>query len=88
MGPCRVFRIERETGKAAGAMKSLKLTGELRGSFAGLEDIEFDSAGRLWGQSESGTRKYVHWATHFPYIFEIDVSKLRQEGGMQDQPPK
>ncbi|HUL94817.1 MAG TPA: hypothetical protein VLT89_02340 [Usitatibacter sp.] len=44
---------------------------------AGLEDIEFDSAGRLWGLSESGSRKYMDWATHFPQVFEIDVSKLR-----------
>ena len=44
---------------------------------AGLEDIEFDSSGRLWGQSESGSRKYMHWATHFPQVFEIDVAKLR-----------
>ena len=44
---------------------------------AGLEDIEFDDLGRLWGLSESGTRKYMKWATHFPNIFEIDVTKLR-----------
>ncbi|HXF78430.1 MAG TPA: hypothetical protein VN598_06185 [Usitatibacter sp.] len=44
---------------------------------AGLEDIEFDDLGRLWGLSESGTKKYMKWATHFPNIFEIDVTKLR-----------
>jgi hypothetical protein len=44
---------------------------------AGLEDIEFDELGRLWGLSESGTRKYMKWATRFPNIFEVDVTKLR-----------
>lgn len=44
----------------------------------GLEDIEFDAAGRLWSLSESGSRKYVDvWATRFPFVFEIDVAKLR-----------
>jgi hypothetical protein len=44
----------------------------------GLEDIEFDAAGRLWSLSESGSRKYFEvWATRFPFVFEIDVSKLR-----------
>ena len=44
---------------------------------AGLEDIEFDDLGRLWGLSESGTRKYMTWATRFPNIFQVDVTKLR-----------
>ena len=44
----------------------------------GLEDIEFDAAGRLWSLSESGSRKYFEvWATRFPFVFEIGVSKLR-----------
>ena len=41
----------------------------------GLEDLAFDGK-TLWGLSESGTRKYLHWATRFPFIFEIDVAKL------------
>ena len=28
---------------------------------AGLEDLAVDEAGALWGLSESGTRKYLHW---------------------------
>jgi DNA-binding beta-propeller fold protein YncE len=44
---------------------------------AGLEDLTVDEAGHLWGQSESGTRKYLHWETRFPYIFQIDVGKLK-----------
>jgi DNA-binding beta-propeller fold protein YncE len=44
---------------------------------AGLEDLTVDASGRLWGLSESGTRKYLHWPTHFPYIFRIDIGKLQ-----------
>jgi DNA-binding beta-propeller fold protein YncE len=44
---------------------------------AGLEDLTVDDAGRLWGLSESGTRKYRDWETRFPYIFQIDVDKLK-----------
>ena len=44
---------------------------------AGLEDLTVDSSGRLWGLSESGTRKYMHWDTRFPYIFQIDPGKLK-----------
>ncbi|MDP3759875.1 MAG: hypothetical protein Q8R01_05085 [Ramlibacter sp.] len=44
---------------------------------AGLEDIAVDDAGRLWSLSESGTRKYLHWETKFPYIFRIDTGKLK-----------
>ena len=29
------------------------------------------------GLSESGTRKYLDWATRFPYIFEIDTGRLK-----------
>lgn len=36
---------------------------------AGLEDLTVDESGRLWGLSESGTRKYMAWETKFPYIF-------------------
>ncbi|MGC1175914.1 hypothetical protein [Polaromonas sp.] len=44
---------------------------------AGLEDLSFDESGRLWGLSESGTRKYLHWTTRFPYLFTIDAGKLQ-----------
>jgi hypothetical protein len=45
----------------------------------GLEGIAFDSSGRLWAVSESGTRKYQRWGDpfHFPFVFEIDVAKLK-----------
>ncbi len=44
---------------------------------AGLEDLTVDDSGRLWGLSESGTRKYLNWQTRFPYIFRIDTGKLK-----------
>lgn len=44
---------------------------------AGLEDLTIDGQGRLWGLSESGTRKYLGWATHFPFIFQIDTGRLQ-----------
>lgn len=44
---------------------------------AGLEDLTVDDAGRLWGLSESGTRKYLAWDTKFPYLFRIDTDRLR-----------
>lgn len=44
---------------------------------AGLEDLAVDASGRLWGLSESGTRKYLHWETRFPFIFRIDTGRLQ-----------
>ena len=45
----------------------------------GIEGIAFDAGGRLWAVSESGTQKYLRWGRqfNFPFIFEIDVVKLR-----------
>jgi hypothetical protein len=44
---------------------------------AGVEDIDFDVDGGLWAVSESGTRKYLQWETRFPFLFRLDVGKLR-----------
>lgn len=43
-----------------------------------IENIVFDKDGRLWALSESGARKY-HRPNDpdFPFIFEIDVAKLK-----------
>lgn len=43
----------------------------------GIEDIEFDADGGLWAVSESGTRKYLAWATKWPFVFRLDVGRLR-----------
>lgn len=62
----RLYRLDRQ-----GAVKAQY---ELP---AGLEDLTIDDAGRLWGLSESGTRKYLAWETKFPYLFHIDVARLK-----------
>jgi hypothetical protein len=65
-----------------GKLYHLDRQGTIKAQFqmvAGLEDIEFDDLGRLWGLSESGTRKYMKWDTHFPNIFAIDVTKLKEK---------
>ncbi len=54
--------------------------GEVKASYempAGLEDLTFDESGRLWGLSESGTRKYLYWPTKYPFVFVINTSALR-----------
>ncbi|MFT4195871.1 hypothetical protein [Ottowia sp.] len=43
----------------------------------GLEGLAVDEAGRLWSLSESGARKYLHWAVRFPFVFQIDTARLR-----------
>ena len=55
-------------------------TGELLGLFqvmAGVEDLSFDSANRLWSVSEAGSLRWRRWETYFPLIFSIDVERLR-----------
>ena len=47
----------------------------------GLEDLDFDAEGRLWGVSESGTRKYLSWGARFPFVFAIDLARLAPSGG-------
>ncbi|HUR90125.1 MAG TPA: hypothetical protein VMZ74_13635 [Ramlibacter sp.] len=45
----------------------------------GIEGIGFDSRGKLWAITESGTRKYLRWGErfNFPFIFEIDTTRLK-----------
>jgi len=62
----KLYRIDRQ-GKV---LNTYEMT-------AGLEDLTVDESGALWGLSESGTRKYLHWETRFPFIFRIEVDKLR-----------
>jgi DNA-binding beta-propeller fold protein YncE len=62
-----------------GKLYKLDRQGNVKGEYAmpaGLEDLTVDDSGRLWGLSESGTRKYIGWETKFPYIFSIDTAKL------------
>jgi len=63
-----------------GKLYRLDRQGSLKAQYempAGLEDLTVDAQGRLWGLSESGTRKYLHWPTRFPFIFQIDPAKLK-----------
>ena len=63
-----------------GKLYKLDRKGNIKAQYemvAGLEDLAVDEQGRLWGLSESGTRKYIDWATRFPYIFRIDPAKLK-----------
>lgn len=55
-------------------------TGAVQAEYAmvpGLEDLSVDAKGELWGLSESGTQKYQHWATRFPFVFRIDTGALQ-----------
>jgi hypothetical protein len=63
-----------------GKLYRLDRQGEVKAQYemvVGLEDLGFDASGRLWAVSESGTRKYLHWPTRFPFVFEIDPAKLK-----------
>jgi DNA-binding beta-propeller fold protein YncE len=63
-----------------GKLYRLDRQGNVRAQYdmtAGLEDLTVDESGRLWGMSESGTRKYLAWETRFPFIFRIDTGKLQ-----------
>jgi hypothetical protein len=44
---------------------------------AGTEDIGFDAKGHLWTVSEAGSKRWLAWATFFPVIFQVDMSRLR-----------
>jgi hypothetical protein len=43
----------------------------------GLEDLDFDGAGRLWTVSEAGSLRWSKWSKRFPVIFSIDPGKLK-----------
>jgi len=63
-----------------GRLYRLDPSGKVKAEYemtAGLEGLAFDSGGHLWALSESGSRKYLYWGTAFPFVFEIDVSRLR-----------
>jgi hypothetical protein len=71
--------ISSSSGKF-GKLYRVDRRGEVKAQYemtVGLEDLGVDRAGRLWAVSESGTRKYMHWDTRFPFVFEIDTAKLK-----------
>jgi hypothetical protein len=69
------------SGSRDGAIHRLdRRTGQIQATYAapaGVEDIAFDGTGRLWASSEAGSRRWSTWATFFPLIFALDVSRLR-----------
>jgi len=46
---------------------------------AGLEDIGFDENGHLWSVSEAGSRRWQHWRTFYPLVFQVDLLKLGRD---------
>jgi hypothetical protein len=78
-GPDGDIWVSASSGKF-GKLYRLDRKGNVKAQYEmviGLEDLGFDASGRLWAVSESGTRKYMHWDTRFPYVFEIDLAKLK-----------
>jgi hypothetical protein len=63
-----LYRVDRKTGAALARYEMPSR----------IENIVFDRDDRLWAISESGSRKYQRPGDpDFPFIFEIDVGKLR-----------
>ncbi|HYC36388.1 MAG TPA: hypothetical protein VEC19_08190 [Usitatibacter sp.] len=63
-----------------GKLHRLDRAGAVQASYEmmpGIEDLGFDAAGRLWAVSESGTKKYLSWGTKFPFVFAMDMTKLK-----------
>jgi hypothetical protein len=61
-------RVDRSTGEALARYEMPSR----------MENIVFDGDGRLWAISEAGSRKYHRPGDpDFPFIFEIDVGKLK-----------
>ena len=44
---------------------------------AGIEDLSFDEAGKLWSVSEAGSLRWQRWETWFPLIFSLDAGRLK-----------
>lgn len=69
------------SGSRDGALLRLNpATGQIQARYAmpaGIEDIAFDDQGLLWAVSEAGSIRWSAWATHFPLIFALDISRLR-----------
>ena len=70
-----------QSGSAGGVVQRLDpATGNLLDLFevmAGIEDLSFDRAGRLWSVSEAGSLRWRRWETWFPLIFSLDVGRLK-----------
>jgi len=70
------------SGNTWSKLRRLDRSGKVVASYdvpIGIEGIALDASGKLWAVTESGTRKYLRWGAkfNFPFVFEIDTSKLR-----------
>jgi hypothetical protein len=65
----------------AGALKRLDAaSGAVLASYEmviGVEDISFDTHGRLWTVSEAGSLRWSRWSHAYPLLFSIDPARLR-----------
>lgn len=72
--------VTRSTGKFGELLRLDAGTGAVEARYAmaaGIEDVSFDSRGRLWALSEAGSRRWNDWPTFFPLVFSVDVAKLK-----------
>lgn len=55
-------------------------TGAVQAEFpapVGIEDLGFDTAGRLWTVSEAGSSKYLNWPAFHPLVMRLRPDALR-----------
>ena len=72
--------VTRSSGSFGELVRLDQKTGEVLARHAlpaGTEDIGFDSKGHLWTVSEAGSKRWLAWATFFPVVFQVDMSRLR-----------
>ena len=72
--------VTRSSGSFGELVRLDTKTGAVQARFpmpAGTEDISFDSKGYLWTVSEAGSKRWLSWATFFPVVFQVDMSRLR-----------
>lgn len=43
----------------------------------GIEDLGFDSEGKLWSLSEAGSLRWSKWSKSFPMVFQVETAKLK-----------
>jgi len=63
----RLFKLDPKTGSILTRYEMV----------IGIEDIGFDSDGKLWSVSEAGSQRWLKWSKIFPVLFQLDVSKLK-----------
>ncbi len=72
--------VTRSSGSFGELVRLDQKTGDVLTRYAlpaGTEDIGFDSKGYLWAVSEAGSKRWLSWATFFPVVFQVDMSRLR-----------